>query len=57
MSIEMALFTVCGLSFWQQIQETLSGLYETIVEYGGRPCSWWRWPTPPSCPFPKETTF
>ncbi len=35
MFIEMALFTVCGLSFWQQIQETFSGLYEMIVEYGG----------------------
>ena len=32
---EMVLFTVCGLGFWQQIQETLSSLYETVVEYGG----------------------
>lgn len=35
MLIEMALFTVCGLGFWQQIQETLSGLYETVKEFGG----------------------
>ncbi len=35
MLIEMAMFTVCSLAFWQQIQETLSGLYETVVEYGG----------------------
>lgn len=35
MLIEMALFTVCGLGFWQQIQTILSGLYETVKEYGG----------------------
>ncbi len=35
MSIEMSMFTVCSLVFWQQIQETLIGLFETVVEYGG----------------------
>ena len=35
MLLEMALFTICSMSFWQQIQEMFSGLYATVVEYGG----------------------
>ena len=35
MLLEMAMFTFCSMSFWEQIQETFRGLYETIVEYGG----------------------